>query len=194
MERPGHRYNHFEAMKISNKIIQTVMRYCDNDRDIIVPNLYVGFYEMDVAVITKSQIVYEYEVKISLSDYKRDFKKIKHELMSGNKGQANRFYFVVPKDMIGLGDVPAYAGLMYFEEYPKRDWEEWRKRPVYGHLQIVKTAPFIHKQKPSSDFYSQLARKLSFRERNLRSKIYFMEGEHERKILKLKNKQHGENN
>lgn len=45
--------------------------------DLIIPNFYLNSpFEMDVCKITKAGIVYEYEIKISRSDFKNDFKKL----------------------------------------------------------------------------------------------------------------------
>jgi hypothetical protein len=57
----------------------------------------------------------------------------------------NKFFYVVPKDLIKVDEIPKYAGLIYFSEttYPK--------------LKIIKQAPFIHKNK--LEFENVLCRK-----------------------------------
>jgi hypothetical protein len=72
-------------------------------------NLYlateVGAFGADVATITGNKLI-EYETKISVSDFRADFKKGKHNLYLGKEPQGKRtryhswiphqFYFVVP--------------------------------------------------------------------------------------------------
>lgn len=73
----------------------------------------------DVLVVTDSRLLYEIEVKITLSDLKHDAVKSKHSYFVNNnsKNVVNRFYFAVPYDIA----VPAeeiiekmypYAGLL----------------------------------------------------------------------------------
>jgi len=87
-------------------------------------------WECDVLSVTKSGYATEYELKISKSDFKADFKKRKHKMFSkGEGGMVSRFWFVVPKDMVDKKDIPQYAGLMYYDhkrrtvhpvKYPQR--------------------------------------------------------------------------
>lgn len=84
----------------------------------ILNNLYVYSWESDFLVITKSWYAYEIEVKISVSDFKNDFKKSKKHkyISSGNaKFVPNYFYYAVPEGMISVDDVPPYAGLIYIK-------------------------------------------------------------------------------
>lgn len=125
-----------------------------------------GLSECDVISISKSNYIYEYEVKISRSDFKADFKKEKHKLMTERKSVTERlikennemikdvwyftpnyFYFVVPKDLIGIEEVPEYAGLIYASEDLN--------------FEIVKKAPLIHKEKATSNFIRQLSHNLT---------------------------------
>ena len=49
-----------------------------------------GLAECDVISISKSNYIYEHEVKISKSDFKADFKKEKHKLMTERKSVTER--------------------------------------------------------------------------------------------------------
>ena len=98
------------------------------------PNTYIGHYEADLIEITKSGYAYEYEVKLSRSDFKADAKKkwvsalhkttinVKAELLEQGK-RVNYFYYVVPRDMISVEEIPDYAGLIYVNvsDYVKRN-------------------------------------------------------------------------
>ncbi len=131
--------------------------------DIIIPNYYLGNYEMDLFRLTPAGLITEYEIKTTRADYKADFFKEqsgcenKHALMTGKKCLCNRFYFVVPKKLVQVAEVPAYAGLLYYKG--KRGFE------------VVKNAPLIHKEKQPPAIYKDLAVSLSFREQVLRERI-----------------------
>jgi hypothetical protein len=71
-------------------------------------------WECDVLAVTKFGYAVEYELKISRSDFKADFKKPKHKLFNkGQGGMISKFWFVVPQGLVKKSEVPAYAGLMY---------------------------------------------------------------------------------
>jgi len=146
-------------MKLANKIQRKLLNWCNGSNDIVLPNYYYGLYEMDVFRLTGSSIVVEYEIKISRSDYFADFNKSfgsskKHNGIA-NGEKANRFYFVVPENLITINEVPEYCGLIYYKEYG---------------FDLKKNAPMIHRNKFKD--YEELARKLGFRETNLRYKIW----------------------
>jgi len=118
----------------------------------------LGLQECDVISISKSDFIYEYEVKISRSDFKADFKKPKHTLITEKKFiketkkdifylVPNYFYFVVPENLVNVEEVPEYAGLIYVTE--KQDYN------------IVKKAPIIHKTKASNEFIRALSHQLT---------------------------------
>ena len=105
-------------MKLTDKITKHLMSWCNSGNDIVLPNFYVGIYECDVLRITRADVAYEYEIKISRADFFADFKKCfgsvkKHDRIA-NGERINRFYFVVPEDMVTKEEVPAHCGLVYF--------------------------------------------------------------------------------
>ena len=125
-----------------------------------------GLGECDVISISKSDYIYEYEVKISKSDFKADFKKGKHKLMLERRGTKERlikennevisdtwfltpnyFSFVVPSNLVSIEDIPEYAGLIYVDELM--------------HFEIIKKAPIIHKVKATNNFIRQLSHNLT---------------------------------
>jgi hypothetical protein len=117
-----------------------------------------GLQECDVISVSKSDYIYEYEVKISRSDFKADFKKPKHNLITEKKFiketkkeifylVPNYFYFIVPENLVTVEEIPNYAGLMYVNE-----------SGVYA---IVKKAPIIHKTKASNEFIRALSHQLT---------------------------------
>ncbi len=118
----------------------------------------MGLQECDVISISKSDFIYEYEVKISRADFKKDFLKEKHKLIVEKKFikesplheiwflVPNYFYFVVPENLVSLEEIPEYAGLIYFNDKQEFD--------------IIKKAPIIHKTKASFELIRSLGHNL----------------------------------
>lgn len=137
-------------------------------REIItLPNFYFGRYEMDLFCLTQKDLIVEYEVKISKSDFRADFLKshfdngtrvMKHDLIR-NGLRSNQFYFVAPCEIIDKEEVPSYCGLIHFNAN-------------LGNFKIVKRAPVLHHRNPDLAFYKNFARSLAFRESNIRAKYY----------------------
>ena len=135
-----------EDIKYSEESIQRALRHSflsPSSVKYFTENLNVFDWESDVLKFTKSGYVYEFEIKISKADFKNDFKnkKKKHSLFEDknleNKKTPNYFYYVVPKDMINVEDVPEYAGLIYV--FP-------HSIGAYRFIEIKK-APLLHKNK-----------------------------------------------
>lgn len=162
-------------MKPADKIKFDLMYWCrSGSGDIILPNFYVGQWEMDVCVLKPSGYTTEYEIKISRSDFKADFNKsewskqmvkrfagredqfdnkLKHDQIKSGM-RCNRFFFVVPFQMVLPEDVPDHCGLIYHRE---------------GTLTIVKNAPLLGKSKFSR--YDTLARKVALKNMTYQAQI-----------------------
>lgn len=117
-----------------------------------------GLAECDVISVSKSDYIYEYEVKISKSDFKADFKKKKHSYMNERKSVnesknhyyiPNYFYFVTTENLVSLEEIPEYAGLIYLMS------------GTDGVFKTIKKAPLLHKTKASSVFIRELSHKLT---------------------------------
>lgn len=101
----------------------------------------VQWFECDVARITKADYFIEYEVKVSASDLKADFKKSnhrgnKHELLAaGDFKGPNQFWFVIPDRLWGkvADHIPDHAGVMLCTS-------RWN-------FKRVKEAPRLHHEK-----------------------------------------------
>lgn len=118
--------------------------YCkiEHSSDRVYPNVYIENFECDLLKITKAGYTYEYEIKVSRSDFFVDKKK-EHkslfpqnckkkydELLNGKR--VNYFLYVCPYDLIKADEVPEWAGLIH----------------VYGSfLQLVKAPSLLTKQK-----------------------------------------------
>ena len=169
--------------KFSEGFIQEALEgfFAENSVKYFMDNLYVFGWESDKLIETKTGYIYEFEIKISVADFKNDFKHKgdKHAILMGekasgkkyvssyleiieglkeraktssyaltslrryeeqgekyridNRRKPNVFYYAVPDGLINAEDVPEYAGLIYVNEH--------------GRLQIVKKAPYLHKNK-----------------------------------------------
>lgn len=101
-----------------------------------IGNIYLFGGESDFMVQKQSsQYIYEYEIKISRSDFLADFKKIdRHRILQDvtKTWKANRFYYVVPDGLISSNEVPKYTGLIYITD---------------NNVLTVKQAPLLHQTK-----------------------------------------------
>ncbi len=118
----------------------------------------MGLEECDVLSISKSNYIYEYEIKISKSDFKRDFLKSKHSNIINEKYTKisknevvylipNYFTYVIPKDIVPIEDIPIYAGLIYYNED--------------GSFTTIRKPKLIHDTKASDLFIRKVAHNLS---------------------------------
>lgn len=81
-------------------------------------------FEMDVASLSKSNMLLEFEVKVSRSDFLSDKNKRKKygfpkfEMYSNCVGYEDRcpnyFYYVCPDGLIRKEELPSFAGLFYY--------------------------------------------------------------------------------
>lgn len=96
-------------------------------------NLFVYDWESDYLAITRSDIAYECEIKISRQDFINDSKKHnKHLIISEGKmpyERPNYFYYAVPEGLIDVDEVPQHAGLIYVSEF----WITIKKPAVKVH-------------------------------------------------------------
>lgn len=89
-------------------------------------------FELDVLSMSKSGMLYEYEVKISHSDFKADAKKRKHEYYRNHPNNSpNYFSYVCPKDLISKNEIGESVGLYYVEN---------------GELVEIQKPKILHKQ------------------------------------------------
>ena len=152
----------------------------------VIENLYVFKWESDKLIETRSGLIYEFEVKVSRSDFFNDFnKKDKHFVLEGKTGtvpsyddvkarycfvndenyrtdkykRPNYFYYAVPEGLVKEEEVPDYAGLIYI--LPEdQDWKADGSRCWDG-FYIVKKAPKLHDTKYTDE------------ELNLSEKFYY---------------------
>jgi hypothetical protein len=126
--------------------IKRAMR--ERNANYIFPNVFINGFECDVVEITPAGYAYEYEMKLSVADFRKDIEKCygyknakvyKHEQMKRGL-HLNYFYYVVPEDMIKSADVPQYAGLIYVEG---------------KYFRVIKAAPKLSKERKGLEIKDQ---------------------------------------
>lgn len=118
-------------------------------------------FENDFVTLFESGYIAEIEVKVSKSDFLDDLsgKIPKHNMMVEGKEWKripNKFYYAVPRGLLLTSQIPSYAGLI---EVSKVD-------DKYS-CQVVKDAPFLHKNDVYSEVKDRIFRKLAWRYRQM---------------------------
>lgn len=129
-----------KSYEISDIIHQKYINNCKYK----VPNAYIFKWESDFFIQKDNGYCYEFEIKVSKADFKKDFEKSdKHEVLKNGffinyrneqitRKRPNKFYYVAPIGIIDIKDVPKYAGLMVINDK--------------GFLETIKEAPFCTKK------------------------------------------------
>lgn len=109
-----------KIIKLKTKPIKTieieisVSKYFGIRQNIIVPNISWGLlsHEVDLLVVRKSGIAIEIEIKISLQDFKADFKKQHHHQERLNR--ITEFYYAMPETLYEKCKdlIPPEAGIL----------------------------------------------------------------------------------
>lgn len=100
----------------------------------------ISDFELDVISVSKSGMLYEFEVKISRGDFKADKKKRKHDIYKAYLDRSpNYFSYVCPKDLIKLSEIGSGVGLYYVDgediievQTPKR-----RHKIIHDRIKIL---------------------------------------------------------
>ena len=137
----------------------------------VAPNVFMpNWSECDMVSVTKSSAWWEFEIKISRSDFKADTEKDmpngwhgprtnKHTALHEKTGRGpGRFIYVTPPGLVTPAEVPAFAGL----------WE-------VGHgyrLREIVPAPKLHSLKLTTEEIAKLYVTLYWRYWSLRKKQY----------------------
>ncbi len=123
--------------------------------DLLVPNVAVSGWEADLVRLTSSGLLHEFEIKVTRSDYRKDFagksvaKWVRRRALAERWERApdlaptpNRFWYVTPAGLLTVEELPDYAGLLEVVEDCRNDRGE-----AWYAVRTVKAAPVIHKQK-----------------------------------------------
>lgn len=111
------------------------------------------WWECDVFELTPARRWCEYEVKLTLADFKADAAKLKvdrwektsrskHEELRQRLGPCpNRFYYVAPDGLLPLALIPEWAGLIEVRYGNDGQWF-----PHRAFERVVKRAPQLHQR------------------------------------------------
>jgi len=145
-----------EDLTITKHLTRKISRHwlLKKNHPIVVENCrWANDFEADVVTVNKNDYVTEFEIKISRSDFKADFKKKdkKHYFLAngGSYTSPNYFYFVTPPGLLKDFNVPEKYG--------------WITINSDGDITVEKTAKIIHKQKVKSEFVVKMLKVVSER-------------------------------
>jgi hypothetical protein len=126
------------------------------------------WYECDLLAITKAGYMYEFEIKLTRSDYRADAKKgalplycrpfrqdtrTKHEqLADHDRNGPVRFWFIVPANLVSVDELPDWAGLLYL-----------CGSPSWPSFEDVRSAPRLHNNRMSEDMKDSIRQNLYWR-------------------------------
>lgn len=148
-------------------IQEEIMRQYTRSGGIFSPNSNVFGWEADAIYVRPNLYSTEFEIKISLSDYNNDAKKVqKHDTLKNKifTAKPNRFFYVLPKGLIQ--SVPYYAGLIEYEFIDERVC-----------LSTIKKAPLLHKEQMTAKCMYQMFGSLSGRFYAMRRRYYLIRDE-----------------
>ncbi len=121
---------------MTSKIQETVCKHLAMKGYEAICENFCYNWEMDVAALSKSNMLHEYEVKISRSDFLADKKqksiKFSHFEIRNERTIPNYFFYVCPEGMISESEIPVWAGLYYFSK-------------AEGEITMIKNAKKLHK-------------------------------------------------
>lgn len=151
-----------EPIKYTEKLVQRTLMSERYRRNFVIPNYTPsGWWECDVMELTKAGYMAEYEVKLTVSDFKQDAHKgpdhrkrhwakmrgedvdpqlMKHGCLNLRQCVPNRFFYVTSPGLLTLDQIPEWAGLLEVRLY------RWGKR-IRGVEKVLKKAPRLHTQR-----------------------------------------------
>lgn len=133
-------------LKVEELTYNFISQFCDFEKDLVLTNHFHSDWEADILVINAEGFSHEFEIKLSRSDFKNDFKKnyqnaktkekfLKHDKISCGDYLCNRFSFLIPMGMIEPDEIPSHCGIVEFDHNP----DSWRttfhevRKPVAVH-------------------------------------------------------------
>jgi hypothetical protein len=128
----------------------------------LINNVFIYEWESDFFTISELDYAFEFEIKVTKGDFKDDFNKTaKHILLEERNPEysskmPNKFFYATPKNLLPSSIIPEYAGLIEID-------------PIDFSANIVKDAPYLHKEKHLSSLKEVLLDKFYYRYKELLS-------------------------
>ena len=150
--------------------------------DFVAPNIHLDweFGEMDLLCLRPSGYIDEVEIKLSVKDFYRDFKKkikiideefaghyekykdvLKHDALKTGVPHCNYFSFLVTEEIVEKCDIPEYAGLYVY----------YINNAGFGRIKTIKSPKLLHKRKLNDKLKYSAAKKMAGRYWGIRKKI-----------------------
>ena len=156
---------------MNEKYIQTLIirKMLANKHKVVITNTTQQLFgEQDVLSVNRNGLTNEFEIKCTLADYNRDFKRkqSKHWFLKKtyNYDRLPAYYWFVTY-LFDI-DPPEYAGWMRVIPIEDDD-DRWYPKGVKHKLFIEKRAPMLHDRKWDDAKLAKLARLLSYRLLNI---------------------------
>ena len=137
----------------------------------VLPNSRYFRWEADLLSVTNAWLVHEFEIKVSIYDYRADatngYQKVrKHRLMADafngkSFGRLTPSYFWYVTNGFEAEDLPADAGWIRVYWAEATSW-----RPAGLRLKVEKSAPRLHTEKMADGDRLKMARWLSYKIKN----------------------------
>ncbi len=150
--------------RLTERHIQAALvGYLRGDTNLVMGNVYVkgSSWESDVIAVTKAFYWHEYEIKLSVADYRNDFQKRisgfspksqrKHDVYASRGELAKRygrllprpksFSFVVPEGLLDDIDVPKHCGIIICRPTKHDGLAAWTQRPAPTLWKPTKLSP-----------------------------------------------------
>ncbi len=125
-----------------------------------IPQLTIGLGISDLFSFTNAGYGHDFEVKTSLSDFKCDFKKTKHQFIKNNiiysaglknPSIPNYLWYVAIKGVVPKENIPNYAGFVEIKRIYIEDclnnYNDKIKKSIQSSCEIIINAPLLHKGK-----------------------------------------------
>ena len=149
-------------MKITEKqVVRSLQSFHRTGTYVMINNIHMyGCFESDFLRVTMSKYSTEFEVKLSVADFKADARKSignksKYEYMQLGLG-ANSFAYVVPRDILDKIEVPEWAGLFVFDIYKRIRSEPLSDYNSVKTITMVKPYKKLHKKKVTEKKIDQI--------------------------------------
>lgn len=133
-----------------------------------IPNTYLYGWESDFLSLTRAGLVHEYEIKVTVADFRKELKQWhdgslwlnckRHRYLQLNQKKydghcPNYFWFAFPEGLVDISDVPECAGVVAVHE----DQDIWKQ------FTIKREAPRLHRGKITKNQKDKVIRGLSVR-------------------------------
>jgi len=130
-----------------------------------IPNMN-GFFrwEADLISVTRSGYIHAFEVKTNKADYKRDFRKKKHDLLTYNVWSPNYFWYAIYGFDVDKDSLPENYGLIVLENN--------KNFSMKLAIRIVKDAKMLHRGKMDDKKFEKLCTAMSWRILNMNKAQY----------------------